>query len=156
MADPSYNLILQNILTTLSGISIADGYKTDVATVYGSVEDWEAAHETGVFPWLGVMSGLVRSEYQPGQMMRVAMTVSIVAHVMAGTLPEKITLIGNLQDDIIAAMHQDITRGGNAVMTTLTDQQDDSGDSGSMDDRGGSSSAVLTFEIVYFRTIGST
>lgn len=155
MATPKRNLILENIECVLRNIKVGQGFKTDVDTVEREIKDWDSA-KPGQMPWLGYMPRRSIYEHDPFEGMNVTMPVSIVGHVNAATAAEKSELASELMDDVIRALQLDTNRDGNAVMTTIREEETDEGDPDTMNSRGGSGTFELVAEVFYLRsTAGS-
>jgi len=156
MATPSRELILDNISSVLGSISIAGGYKTNVATVTRYLASWG---EIGapLMPWLGFAPvGQSVPEYKPNGMINVRIPFTIVGHVNSVSGATKTEELAALEDDIIAVINADTTRDGNAIRTNWTGTQTDEGNPDSDDHRGGSGTLVMMFEILYQRSATST
>lgn len=153
MATPPRNLITADIAATLATITVANGYKTTVQTVDRVIKNWSEIG-TEEFPWVGFCFPREQLTERVFGMVDVRMQGVIVGHINTGTDLTRSNLLGNLQDDLIAALHVDCTRGGNAITTLLKgDSENDEGDSATMDHRGGTGSLVLRFEVFYERTV---
>lgn len=147
--------ILANVQTTLEGITVANGYNTDVVTVEGVVRDWGEVNAI-LRPWIGFIPQTTTYSYEPGGRIRSVMRLLVFAHLSSASKAAASVALDNLQDDLIAAMNADTTRGENAVMSTLVDAQDDIGDPDSKDSNGIVTVTMQSWDIVYYRTTGST
>jgi len=155
MASPPRQLILDNVKTVFETISIANGYKTNVALVEKVIRDWQDVGP-GDRPWIGFMPQLQLFEQYSFANLRVTLPILIAAHVMADTEALADTAITDIEDDIIAALGLDTTRGGNATFTKLVSQQDDLGDPDSTDHNGAGGTLVIIANVVYHRGQGSS
>lgn len=156
MTTPARELILDNVNAVLATISIANGYKTDVETVARTLVSWSDIGAAQM-PWVGFAPINQSSvEYKPNQLLKVRMPVTVVGHVnvLAGEL--KTQALAKLEDDIIAVVNLDTTRGGNAIRTNWQGTQTDEGSTDSDDHRGGSGTLVMSFEVLYERSVSST
>ena len=82
--------------------------------------------------------------------------VTIVGHVSVRSGEAKTEALAKLEDDIIAAINADTTRGGNAIRTNWQGTQTDEGNTDSDDHRGGSGTLVMAFDVLYQRSVNST
>lgn len=155
MGTPLREAILDDVQTTLEGITVANGYKTTVVTVERVIRHWGDVGSS-LRPWLGYMSQPQRFTHQPFGQMRTVMPLYIAGHITASTKAAAAAALTNLEDDIIAALEADTTRGGNAVMTHIISQQDDAGDPDTVDSQGVSGTLELIAEVVYQRDTGSS
>ena len=156
MGTPVRKLILDNINTALGSISIAGGYKTDVTTVARTLVSWGDIGAAQM-PWLGFAPvGQSSVEYKPNQLLKVRLPVTIVGHVSVRSGEAKTEALAKLEDDIIAAINADTTRGGNAIRTNWQGTQTDEGNTDSDDHRGGSGTLVMAFDVLYQRSVNST
>lgn len=149
MAAPTPIGILADLKTTLEGITIANGYKTDVNKVRNVILTWEGARER---PEIGIYSERTGFAHMPFHEMRSTMTVRLVAHVDAATSDARVTAIENLSDDMIAAVMLAPTRAGCAIDTKITGYTTDQNDPDALDSRGWGATMVMTLEIMYDRT----
>jgi len=156
MGTPVRQLILDNVNTVLGTISIAGGYKTDVTTIARSVKSWEELGASQM-PFIGFAPvGQSTPSYKPNGFIDVRLPLTIVGHVNSQSGAAKTEDLAKLEDDIIAAMNADTTRGGNAIRTNWNGTSTDEGNPDSDDHRGGSGSLVMSFEILYQRKVTST
>lgn len=156
MATPVRELILDNINTVLNTISIANGYKTDVTTVERTLVSWGDIGSAQM-PWVGFAPiGQSSVEYKPNHLLHVRLPVTVVGHVSVRSGAAKTEALAALEDDVIAVINADTTRGGNAIRTNWQGTQTDEGNTSSDDHRGGSGTLVIAFEILYQRTVNKT
>jgi|TARA_Y100001938_G_C7947468_1_gene357490 hypothetical protein len=156
MATPARKLILDNIASSLETITTGNGYKTSVDSVNRRLVSWE---EIGIsqMPWVGFAPiGQSTPNYKPNGFIDVRMQVTIVGHVNSLSGAAKTTALANLEDDIIAAINDDTSRGNNAIRTNWLGTQTDEGNADSDDHRGGSGTLVMMFEVLYQRTVDKT
>lgn len=156
MGTPRRKSILDNVQTSLEAIDGSGDYKTTVATVKNYLVPFD--HEelgAASMPWVGYMPGLERFTPRPNKQMISVMPLTVLAHVNT-TFTNKTANLTDLQDDIIAALGADTTRGGYAVRTTLRESQTDEGDDTSYDRHGGTGTIAMTFEIEYRRHASSS
>lgn len=156
MATPVRRLILDNIATVLATVSVANGYKTNVETVARTLVSWG---EIGAaqMPWVGFAPiGQSIPSYKPNGVINVTLPLTIVGHVNSRSGATKTEELADIEDDLIAAMDADTTRGGNAIRTNWLGTQTDEGNPDSDDHRGGSGTLVMMWEILYQRSIDST
>jgi len=149
MATPTRRLVLTNLIETLQGI---DGSTSKIAVneVELLAKTWAQVPGT-IRPWIGVVPGTENFQWQPGECIRVVFMLSLVCHVSDDNDQDaQVDDLNDLLDDISAALSTDTTRGGNAVMTTVTNVNTDEGAPE------GGSSMVIGVEVVYFRTQGAS
>ena len=156
MADPARQLILANIDTVLQTITVANGYKSTVVTVSRAIKGWS---EVGVslMPFIGFAPiGRSSATYKPNGYLDVIMPVTIIGHTNSLSGATKTEDLSALQDDIIAALNVDTTRGNNAIRSNWSGTQTDEGNPDSDDHRGGSGTLVMDWTILYQRKVTST
>ena len=149
MATPSRKLIIDNLKTVLESITVANGYKSTINTVEVLAKTWLQTSEV-VRPWLGIVPQDTAYEHLPAGLVRSKFKLNIIGHVANGTYAEKRDRLANLLDDIFAAVNVDTTRDGNAISTTVVSSETDEG---APEAEG---TIVLTLNVVYMRTTGST
>lgn len=139
--------IIAAILGGLQGITVANGYATNVVEVEKLFKSWDdvAASQK---PWVGFAPQVERYEYQPGHRIRCFLDLRLIAHVSEKTVDERYTAIENLSDDIIRALRQSVIRGGCADSITLKELETDQADPLAF----GSGSFAMLFTITYYRT----
>jgi len=147
MATPRRKLILDDYITALSGITIANGYKTNVVTVERVIKSWEGS-KPGEKPSIGILPQREDITHEPSKQMRVNMTVLVVCHVTGTTIADRYTKLNDLLDDVITALNFDTSRNGYAVSTTVIAVETDEGD----DDALGDGSMVVHTQCVFYRT----
>lgn len=158
MGTPARNLIIENVATTLAGITVAGGYKTTVTTVSRVIKNWNDVLSSE-FPLVCFAFPKENIVHQPFGLLEVKLRGHIIGHVNTGTDALRSDLLSNFQDDIIAILQIDTTRGRNAISTTIGGQADaetDEGDPDTMDTRGGTGTLVLPVEIFYQRTVNQS
>lgn len=155
MATPARKLILDDIDTALKTISVAGGFKTDVATVERGWREWSDVG-AGEMPWIGRAVVETRPEHLPGRLIRPVMSLTIAAYVNNGETDATEAAISDLHDDIIAALEKDTTRAGNAIQTTWVATRSDEFAPDRIDSQGGVGQVLMDFEVAYLRTTGST
>lgn len=149
MATPARRLILEDLVETLEGIDGSDT-KIGVQTVELLAKTW-AQVPGAQRPWIGVMPGVETFAFQPGQCIRVVFDISLVCHVEEDKDQDRqVEDLNDLLDDVIATLQTDTTRGGNAVMTTVTTVATDEGAPE------GGASMVIGLQVVYFRSQGAS
>ncbi len=154
MGTPNRSSIATNLLTTLEGITIANGYNTDIIKAEGVLRAWDDPLKK---PWIGFLLGLTPFGYQKGDRIRATMSLTIASHIAVPGAVAKSLALSNLDDDIIAAVNLDTTRGGFAVSSTILSSWSDDGDPDSDDQsEPGSGTVIQEWEIVYYRTSGQS
>ena len=147
MATPARLLILQNVKTTMESITVANGYKNDVKKVEAVAKGF-ADTAINEKPWIGIYPQQESFKFEPGGRIRVTLSFMILVHISGATVSDRASVLNDFLDDVIASLGVDGTRGGNAVMTTISSVETDEGDP----DAYGNGSMVISSEIVYFRT----
>ena len=147
MATPARRLILQNLATTLAGITTGNGYKTTVTTVESVAKSYADITVTEK-PWIGIFPQRESLVYEHSGSIRVTLSVLLLCHISGVSVDDRSSTLNDLLDDIIGVLGVDTTRGANAVMTRLTSVETDEGDP----DAYGHGSLVINSEVVYFRT----
>ena len=151
MGTPRRRSILSNIGTTLNTISVANGYKTNVATVEAVGKSW-GDMGTGEKPWVGYAPGRETLEYFPFNDIKVALSVTLICHISASTQAARSSQLNDLLDDVIAVLSVDTTRGGAAISTTVNTVETDEGSP----DANGYGSMLITLTVSYLRTTSSS
>lgn len=148
MTTPVRLMILDNIGATLGAISIANGFRTDVAKVQAIARGY-ADVKTGERPFLGYVPESETTEYQPFHYLRCVLTVRVVGHVSGVTQSDRAIKLNGLIDDLLRALSKDPTRGGNAISSKVSLVQTDEGDP----DAHGDGSLLLTVAVTYERVL---
>lgn len=123
MADTIREKIFENLVTTLSGISVVGGYDNDIA----SVERWNMnGNNKASVPAIIINSGPEKNDDGKAyDLTHCLLTVFIELWVRQNEAESATTptdkLLNSLLGDIKKALAQDVTRGGNAVDTEVTD-----------------------------------
>ena len=153
MATPDREQILDQIFTELEKIDGTGSYKTTLATtVARELVSWEDIGASQM-PWLGYAPvGESRPSYNPNGRLNVMLPVTVVGHVNVASGSAKTASLGNLEDDVIAALHSTVGVGGKSIKAHWLGTQTDEGDFCSDDSRGGSGTLVMRWEVHYKRT----
>ena len=138
--------IIAAILGGLQGITVANGYATDVVEVEKLFKSWDDVPESKK-PWLGFAPDVERYEYQPSHQIRCYLDLRLIGHVSEKTIDARYDKIENLTDDIIRALRQSVIRSGCASSITLTELQTDQADPLAY----GAGSFTMLFRIDYMR-----
>lgn len=158
MGASARHLALDNLVTALGTISVANGYVTDVTEVAMRAFEWETVWHDYTLPVIGVVPQETRYEYIAsqgtlalGNVIRVIQSVAIEFGYAAGDQEDAWNDGDALIDDIIGAIHVDPTRGGNALHTRILSSQTDAGNPDIMDSRGGTAMGIIRVEISLVR-----
>lgn len=124
--------ILQDLVAALGTISIANGYRTDVETVEHGIRLWDEI-KRDERPYLGVAALSWRYGNEMNGVYDVELVVKIAASVNGREGLEIATALDALEDDVIGALHIDVTRGGtpgsrNAIKTVMRMGESDEAD----------------------------
>lgn len=153
MGQPNRSAIIADLQTTLAGITLANGYKSDVTTVERVFRDREDARaESAAFPWIGFVVGRQTNSYEPCRQIVSTLNVEIIGHVSASTEDGRTDAVANLEDDIIAALGADTARGGYAIHTVVDESETDESQPDAVDSSGVAASIIMRVRIVYPRT----
>ena len=147
MASSIRQKIVEDVETSLDAIAIAGGFQTDVTTVERLIRHWDDNKSDR--PWIGFTPSRETYQYQPNNCIRVTLPFQLLAYVDKvdqAVRADTTQKVNDLLDDIIKALMADPTRSGNAVMTTITNDDTDE----SIDCPVGI--VQLNFTVVYFRT----
>jgi hypothetical protein len=155
MGTPARKGVLDNVATTLAGITAGNGYKTTVATVERCIKDWDSVGVQSM-PWLGFGPGVERYTHEPGGMLLTELDINIVGHLNEATAENRTTKLSALVDDVIAVLSVDTTRDANAIQTTIAESEADDGDPDNNDSRGGTGSCRVLVRVKYQRTTGKS
>ena len=149
------DLIIEDIVSSLEGIDGTGDYVNTVDTVARYARTWNEVNNrraTGTGsdqrPWIGVVPGVETYEYQPGDCIRVSLTVNLFCHLDGATLAARQQGLNDLLDDIFIAIMADQTLGGNAVSVYINSSQTDEVD------EYGTASMLVTMTVIYFRDTG--
>lgn len=153
MGQPNRSAIIADLQTTLAGITIANGYKSNVTTVERVFRDREDARaESTAFPWIGFVVGRQTNAYEPGRQIKSTLNTEVIGHVSASTEEGRTDAVADLEDDIIAALGVDTTRGGYAIHTIVDESESDESQPDAVDSSGVAASVILRIRVVYIRT----
>lgn len=144
--------IMSDLKTTLEGIDGTGDYTTTMGSVYRHIRTWNEADHT-IRPIACIHFGSEVYQYETfgagGEgNIRVQLTVDLLFYLNAATEATRITALDNLLDDVWIALHNDTTRGGNAISTTIVSAQSD------QPDIDGQEALRVTLLIVYDRDTG--
>ena len=154
MTQTRREAIVRDVVDTLENITVANGYRTTVGSVEFVLREWEDAKRSGTFPCLGVSILSESFAYMPSNIIEVSMKIGLTSHSDAPPGEDKLEALSDLQDDIIAAMHVDVTRSANATRTALVLDSTDEADpySGSRP----TGTRLMDWLITYERTTGQS
>jgi len=110
--------ILENLRTTLSGVTIANGYHNDIQ----SVQRWrQSGNSLLSVPCIVINAGPEEKNPAPNPFMTCRLTVylDIWTRQDAADMQATDTILNSLLGDIEKAIMQDITRGGFAKDTNI-------------------------------------
>lgn len=152
MAASPMKAIQANIKTTLETILVANGNKTNLGQLVEEVTHDEGEDRKDARPYSSVQPYTdPEVQYLPiSNEIRVKQKFLIASHHY--NLTDVVGELADAEDDIIAAMHTDLSRGGNAIWTKLVDKASTAG----LIDRPPFGSLWLVFEVLYYRTRGQT
>jgi hypothetical protein len=151
MATPRRLLALADLVEALEGISTEDGYKTTVATVARVYKTWDDV-QGAARPFIGVLPVGNPVTYEPMRHIRQVANVNLYCHVSGATPEARAAALENLLDDIVRAIGEDHTRGGNAIDTRIVEYVTDEGDP----DAPGGGSMEVRLEIPFIRSADGT
>ena len=80
MGTPKRKLILENLQTTLAGITTGNGYKTTVQTVEALARGYFDV-KTGERPFVGYVPTSESFQHQPGGNMYSTLGVTVIGHI---------------------------------------------------------------------------
>ena len=155
MGITSRELLLDNLVTALTSIDGSGDFKTTVSKVERRFREWSDVG-IGEMPWLGYKTGVSEAEHQPNSFIRVRLPVTVIGHVNVADPELTEAALSDLEDDVIAAVNLDTTRGGNAVQTTWLGSEADENHPDRQDHRGGSGTIRIELQVLYERTTRST
>lgn len=125
MPSPTSELILQNLETTLEGITVAAGYRTTVVRVDRLIKTWNET-PPGHRPWIGIVPDECSVNYgSSSNHGMVDWEIHLVACTGGATPILRAQALENLVDDLFVALHTDTYRGGNAITTEILRWQHD-------------------------------
>jgi len=125
MGTPRINTILDAFYARLGTISIANGYKTDVAeTTYHS----RVSQEVTQRPTIGLHKGAVTYKHEHGDEVYCECLVYIVGHIEADTPAARVAAVEALIDDVIAAVYTDYTWNAEGIDVKLRQSADSLGE----------------------------
>lgn len=149
MVKDAREIILDDMEATLAAIATPT-FNTDVAAVFRDVRTWtEAKIDTPGRPSIGFAPGVRIFEWFPARRARITFRVDLMCHVPEDTVQDdQVNAVNLFLNDIIEALETDPTRGGNAVMTTIAEDETDE-----LDKHGGISMRVGV-DVVYHASFG--
>lgn len=157
MATPARTGILLDILSTLQGITVSNGYNTEVTAVGTTLLSREEARLIGEPPVLCFGPGKDIPTHMAFEDMRVVMPVVILGYIEETEWADRSAKLNLLIDDIIAVLSVDTTRGENCVSTYFsgfdTDEQDPDAATGLKD---GGGTCIVELSIPYYRTVNAS
>lgn len=119
--------IVDQIVTELQGITIANGFATDVSTVSLNIRDPDDPPAKGNLPYIGVLDDNATNEPLPAGVNRRRLFVILSAFVAKGPSLSK-TAIYDLEQDMFTAIHDDPTLACKAIVATVTSSRVNVGD----------------------------
>lgn len=147
MGSSARKLALDNLYAALSGISVANGYSTDIASLGRRAIDWDSVYESFALPAVVMVPGKIDYELISRNIMVVNQLVSIEFAYSAATQTEAWDDGDAIIDDLIGAILDDPTRGGNALHTIVVDAETDAGNPDLMDSRGGTAAGIMNLQL---------
>ena len=153
MAESVRNKALDNLVTTLAGITTGGGYTNTIASVSKRALDWETGPKDVTLPAIGVFPLDATYEYLDVCTLRVAQRVA-VEFIWDAADQDAVWADGDsIVDDIVYAISVDRTRGGNAMDTRIESMETDSGNPDTQDHRGGTAGGIVRLVIDLHRPI---
>lgn len=149
MATPYRKAILNNLISTLQTITVLNGFDTTVALVELQAKVPEQVPPDKK-PFIGVVPLKEHYEYLSNRQFRITWEIGLILQIKDTTFELRSTTLNNFIDDVINALHLDITRSGNAVMTKIVSIETDEADVTS------SGTAEIMLNVVYNRTSALT
>lgn len=149
-------LILADIKSTLESVSTANGYKTAVDTTEPVLKSRDEIPE-GKRPYIGFGPDRETYEHMMGNTMRVQMPFTVVGYI--GDEVDWATASGeinDIRDDIIAAIMEDPTMGGNCTQVLVLDDLTDEADPNRRDISDDGGAVVVNFRVTYYRDTASS
>lgn len=153
MAARPRRLILDNVLSTLQGVTTGNGYPYSPA-VEPVLRSWEDALRRSSLPWVGFAPVKPPPpKGQPTGEWRVTMPIQLVVHARQDTHKLAHEQVDALLDSTLAVLLVDCERGGNAIDTLWRGDDTTDGDDSLYDlEEEGIASGVQLWDIVYERT----
>jgi hypothetical protein len=144
--------IRRNVQTALEAISVANGYRTNVARVERFVRPIENVRVRPSVCW--AVTDIDYTGHEGGDRLAALMRLSVIGHVRASSAEDREDKICHIADDIIGAMLADPGRGldadgPNAIVTRVRGQRDTVTESEEAD-----AFVVIDFEVEYMRPAG--
>lgn len=118
MSDSVRESILANIETTLNGLTVLAGYNYGVAYVDREYKHWDEL-SASQFPALFVLDGGEKLEPETGHYVMSEFSPLIVGYIRLDKTPSED--INKYIQDVRKIMMVDLTRGGYATLTHITD-----------------------------------
>lgn len=158
MTDSVRHKALDNLVSALGNITVANGYVNTVTTVAMRAFEWETVWQEYALPVIGVLPLAARYEYLAtqgrlalGGVIQATQEVAIEFGYQATSQELAWSTGDSLIDDIIGAIHVDVTRGGNALHTKLISAETDAGNPDIIDSRGGTAMGIIRVELPLIR-----
>lgn len=150
--------ILDDVASTLAGITIANGFLTDVVTVDRAFRTYDEV-DKALMPWVGFWPGPERPRISSFEMLDVTLPINVLAHVAVAHEGNETAFqaaateaASNIQRDIISALMTDIRRDANAIETVPAPGSHSETDEGVPDvvtNDGGTVTVKMTFEVLF-------
>lgn len=158
MGVTNRQLILDDLDTVLSALVGDETALVELGKVERCLRAWDDP-EINPLPWVGFCSTKDNSTYEPFGHMIVKMEVDVWAHAACPfpiSLEARTELASNLDDMLIGVISADISRGGNAISTTLLDSFKDDGHPDFAEPGMNIVTVTQRWEVKFLRTVNQT
>lgn len=159
MGVSNRELTLDNLNTVLSALIEDETALVRPAVVERCLRSWDDPKVKQSLPWIGFCSTKDNSTYEPFGHMIVKMEVDVWAHAACPSpisLEARTELASNLDDMLIGVISADISRGGNAISTTLLDSFKDDGHPDFAEPGMNIVTVTQRWEVKFLRTVNQT
>jgi hypothetical protein len=157
VGTPARTNILLEIKSALEGITVANGYNTEVTAVSPTLYSRDEYQKIGTPPVICFGAGDDRPKHHAFQDMRVEMPVVILGYIQETDWTTRSANLNLLIDDIIAKLSSDPTLNSNAVSIYFeswgTDEADPDATTGFPD---GAGTCIVELRIPYYRTVNAS
>jgi hypothetical protein len=153
MGTPRINTILDAFYARLGTISIANGYKTDVAETTYFSREFDNVQQR---PTIGLHKGPVTYKQEHGDVVYCECLVYVVGHIESDTPSGRVAAVEALIDDVIAAVYTDYTWDAEGIDVKLRSDATTLGEPEVSQNHSLVASFSLEFAVHWDRTTGAS
>jgi len=150
MANSVRELIMQNVKATLSAIRVSDGYNFNMST--DTVQRWSMFGNRAIdYPYYVIDMAQETEEPVPNPKVSLRLSITVSAYYVQDESDTNDTglYINRMLADIKKALLVDVTRGGNAIDTKITESTKFSTEEGQE-----STGIIVGIDVLYQHVLG--